>query len=161
MADPSSELLVRWATRWDREALTRMVVALAEQHHAQTDVETVSSAFEVALANPDFVRFCVAERDKVLLGVASVHTGFSTWRSSPMGSIEDVYVVPEARRAGVASAMIQFLFDYARRRGFCRLQLDVQDDNEGARAFYESLGMHDSGYHVYVLSLEEPADAEP
>lgn len=153
MAEPA-DVLVRWATRWDREALTRMVVTLAEQHHAETDVETVASAFERALANPDFVRFCVAERGKELVGVASLHTGFSTWRASAMGSVQDVYVVPEARRSGVATAMFAFMMEHARRRGWCRLQLDVQHDNVGARAFYESVGMQDSGYHVYAISLE-------
>jgi GNAT superfamily N-acetyltransferase len=99
----------------------------------------------------------VAERDKTLIGVASVHTAFSTWRSAPFGTIEDVFVHPEARRSGVASAMFQFLFDHARRRGFCRLQLDVQGGNKGARAFYESIGMADSGYRVYVISLSDEA----
>jgi GNAT superfamily N-acetyltransferase len=159
MSDAPADLLVRWATRWDREALTRMVVALAVQHHVQTTPEVVSDAFDYALANPDHVRFCVAERDKTLIGVASIHTAFSTWRSAPFGTVEDVYVEPEARRSGVASALLAFLFEQARRRGFCRLQLDVQGDNTGARAFYESIGMADSGYHVYVAGLlDEPAE---
>jgi ribosomal protein S18 acetylase RimI-like enzyme len=160
MSDAPTDLLVRWATRWDREALTRMVVALAIQHHVHTTPELVSDAFDYALAHPDHVRFCVAERAKSLVGVASVHTAFSTWRSLPFGTIEDVYVEPDARRSGVASAMLQFLFDHAGRRGFCRLQLDVQGDNEGACAFYESIGMSDSGYRVYVAGLlDEPAEA--
>jgi ribosomal protein S18 acetylase RimI-like enzyme len=146
-------LLARWATRWDREALVTMVVALAVEHGVRTDAETVGAAFEYALANPDEVRFCVAEMDRRVVGVASMHTSYSTWRAMPFGTLEDVYVQPEARRSGVATALLGFLKAHAVRRGYCRLELHVRHDNAGAQQCYREFGMRDTGYLAYELPL--------
>ncbi len=44
------------------------------------------------------------------------------------------------RRQGAASAMIQFIRDYARKKGFSRIELNMWEFNRGALAFYESAG---------------------
>jgi len=150
-------LLVRWFTRWDREAVTTLLAALAGQHGAQVQSEDLTRAFEYALRVPDEVRFCVAVRDGKVIGQASLHRAFSTWSARPCGTIEDVYILEQERRSGVATAIFDFLAAEARRRGYCRLRLDVQADNEPARAFYDRYGLHDTSYVVYELPVEESA----
>ncbi len=92
-----STTLVRWATRWDRTALIAMVQALAQQHGVEASEDTIGAAFEFALGNPGRVRFAVAQRDDQLVGTASLHEAYSTWRAALYGTIEDFYVVPEMR----------------------------------------------------------------
>ena len=53
----------------------------------------------------------------------------------------DEFCVDEAcRRQGVASAMIEFIKDYARERGFHRLELNMWEFNRDALLFYEAAG---------------------
>ena len=53
----------------------------------------------------------------------------------------DEFCVDEAhRRQGVATAMIDFIRDYARERDFHRIELNMWEFNEGALAFYEAAG---------------------
>ena len=53
----------------------------------------------------------------------------------------DEFGVDEAcRRRGVASAMMRFIRDYAKEKGFHRLELNMWEFNDGALAFYEASG---------------------
>jgi ribosomal protein S18 acetylase RimI-like enzyme len=53
--------------------------------------------------------------------------------------IEDIWVEPEARRGGVARALIAALARDCRANGFKRIDLHVLDWNR-ARGFYERVG---------------------
>lgn len=150
-----STTLVRWATRWDRTGLVAMVRALAQQHDWETSEETIGAAFEYALGNPARVRFAVAQRDDQLVGTASLHAAYSTWRAAPYGTIEDFYVVPDMRGQGVGTELLGLLVEEAQRRGYCRLQLQVQEDNDRAWQFYEARGFHFTGYLVYEQDLAD------
>ena len=54
--------------------------------------------------------------------------------------IEEFGVDEKYRRMGVASAIIKFAREDAAGRGFPKLELDMWEFNEGALAFYESVG---------------------
>ena len=53
----------------------------------------------------------------------------------------DEFCVDEAcRRQGVASAMIRFIRDFAKERGYHRIELNMWEFNREALAFYEAAG---------------------
>lgn len=155
------EILVRWATRWDRKVLTEMICELARQHGHLTSTETVSAAFDYALNHPERIRIAVAQNDaKEILGTASLHEAYSTWDASLYGTIEDVFTLPEHRGKGVATALLNLLNEEAMRRGYCRVELQVQEENDNAWKFYEARGMHFSGYIVYARDLREDTSSD-
>ncbi|MEI6499532.1 MAG: GNAT family N-acetyltransferase [Armatimonadota bacterium] len=155
------EILVRWATRWDRKVLTEMICELARQHGHLTSTDTVSSAFDYALNHPERIRIAVAQNEgKELLGTASLHEAYSTWDASLYGTIEDVFTLPEHRGKGVATALLNLLNEESQRRGYCRVELQVQEDNDKAWKFYEGRGMSFSGYIVYEKSLREDTSTD-
>lgn len=158
MTTARDNLLIRWATRWDRAGVTALLAQVAALHDTPTDPDDLETAFEHALRNPDEARFCVAERDRQVVGIAGLHRAYSTWRGRPYGTIEDVFVVEGERRNGVATAMFDFLIEQAGRRGYCMVTLEVKADNEAARAFYERYGFADSGYVVYEMHSTLDAD---
>jgi GNAT superfamily N-acetyltransferase len=70
------------------------------------------------------------------------------WDKTHMGvpEIQDVYVLPEERRRGIAKRLTQAAEDEARRRGFVRISLSVSaEGNEAARGLYDALGYRDAG----------------
>ncbi len=54
--------------------------------------------------------------------------------------IEEFGVDENHRRKGIATAIIDFAKEDAKKRGFGRVELNMWEFNEGALAFYESVG---------------------
>lgn len=146
-------LMIRWATRWDRKIIVEMLTSLAEQHESQTDPDKLSASFDYALGHPDRVRFAVAMRDDRVIGMASLQDAYSTWQNCPYGTIEDVYVLPDERCTGAGMQLMALLVEEARRRGYCRVELQVHEDNDTAWKFYEARGFSFTGHLVYRLEL--------
>lgn len=67
---------------------------------------------------------------------------YSTFLARPTLYLEDIFVHPDARRRGVASAVMKHLLDLARTRGCGRCEWMVLDWNEGAKELYRQLGAH-------------------
>lgn len=153
-------LLVRWATRWDRKALVEMVGALAAQHGVEVSEEKLSAAFDYALGHPSEVRFAVAQRDEEVIGTVSLQNAYSTWQAAPFGTIEDFYVKPEERGKGVGTELVALLLNEARKRGYCRVELQVQEENDAAWKFYEARGFRFTGNLVYAHDLGGPEEGE-
>ncbi len=77
------------------------------------------------------------------VGVAVCFLGFSTFQARPLLNIHDLAVLPEWRGKGIGRALLAHAEDRARRRGCCKLTLEVLDDNARARGLYESFGFSD------------------
>lgn len=80
------------------------------------------------------------DADSPPAGVLQLRFRFSVWKAAPDAWIEDVYVAPGARRAGVADAMVARAIERARERGARRVELDCNEQNTGALALYERHG---------------------
>ncbi len=80
------------------------------------------------------------DADLGLLGFAAhvVHPG--TWGMGNVCYLEDLYVVPEARRRGVARQMIDHLITRGKDRSWYRLYWHTDHGNHPARALYDSIG---------------------
>jgi ribosomal protein S18 acetylase RimI-like enzyme len=72
---------------------------------------------------------------------------FVAWSGTKLRvpEIQDVWVLPERRRSGVATALTDAAETEAGRRGFDRVSLSVGIGNEAARLLYERLGFVDAG----------------
>jgi ribosomal protein S18 acetylase RimI-like enzyme len=56
-----------------------------------------------------------------------------------------MWVAPEARKIGVATALIEAIAEWALAEGAARVALDVRDDNMIAIALYRACGFVDVG----------------
>lgn len=84
------------------------------------------------------VLLAVAEREPV--GIAVCFEGLSTFRALPLLNIHDLAVLPAWRGRGVGRSLLAAAEDRAKRRGCCKLTLEVQDDNAPALSLYEGFG---------------------
>jgi ribosomal protein S18 acetylase RimI-like enzyme len=73
-------------------------------------------------------------------GVCQLRYRLSVWTGADDCWLEDLYVHGEARRAGVGRALVAEAIERARARGCRRVELDVNEQNSDALAFYRSLG---------------------
>lgn len=70
------------------------------------------------------------------------------WEKTHAGvpEIQDVYVLPERRRRGIAKRLTGAAEEQVRARGFDRISLSVSaEKNDAAHSLYDSLGYEDAG----------------
>jgi len=107
------------------------VQATEEQLHA--------SLFPADGRAPD--AYCViGSVDGTPAGFALYFFNYSTFLGRPGLYLEDLFVKPEHRGAGLGKALLLHLAALARARGCGRMEWSVLDWNEPAIGFYESLG---------------------
>ena len=68
--------------------------------------------------------------------------------------LDELHVLAEHRRRGIASALMRVAVDLARELGLAGIRLLTRPDNRPARAFYESLGYQHSETLLYQLRVE-------
>ena len=73
-------------------------------------------------------------------GVCQLRYRLSVWTGADDCWLEDLYVYDGARGAGLGRALVDAAIDRAKARGCRRIELDVNETNTAALAFYESLG---------------------
>jgi len=105
------------------------------------------------LENPDryvlFVAYSIAH-EAVGFIEASLRTEYvNGTRSSPVAFIEGVYVLPLARRSGIASRLLVEVENWARRMGCSELASDALLGNQISHAFHHSLGFEETERVVF------------
>lgn len=82
----------------------------------------------------------VAEIDGDVVGMAIWFLNYSTWRGTHGIYLEDLYVTPDHRGAGVGTALMAELAKIAVERGYQRFEWWVLDWNQPAIDVYRKLG---------------------
>jgi GNAT superfamily N-acetyltransferase len=82
----------------------------------------------------------IGEVDGAPSGFALFFHNFSTFEGLPGIYLEDLYVRPAARGAGLGKALLLHLAGLAQERGCARLEWSVLDWNAPSIGFYKALG---------------------
>jgi ribosomal protein S18 acetylase RimI-like enzyme len=125
--------VIRSATAADAERLAELWAA--------SNAEATYTPYEPAAFDPAFLgtnTALVAEEDGALVGTLYLNTS-----NAGFGFVFGIYVVPEARRRGIAEALVRAAARVLRDEGRPYLVLGVDTPNEAARALYAKLGFVD------------------
>ena len=137
----SAGLRIREAEPTDVELIFSLVVELADYERARDRVVGTPELLSAALFGDDSVAEAViAEVDGETAGFALWFRTFSTWLSRPGLWLEDLYVSPDQRRAGVGRALLTHIARIAVERGYGRVEWSALHWNTPALDFYEALG---------------------
>jgi ribosomal protein S18 acetylase RimI-like enzyme len=84
----------------------------------------------------------VAMRDDIVVGYVYTALEPESWKElrEAAGFIHDVVVAPDARRHGVATALMNAAVEWLRSRGAPRVVLGTADKNEVAQRLFARLG---------------------
>ncbi len=80
------------------------------------------------------------------VGIATCFRGFSTFAARPLVNIHDLAVLPTHRGQGIGRLLLDGVARKATELGCCKVTLEVQDDNERARAVYAKAGFTQAVY---------------
>jgi GNAT superfamily N-acetyltransferase len=149
---------VRRAGPSDLAAIVRFNAALAQETEGkQLDLVVLERGVERALAEPDRLRYWVAERQGEVVGQAAITREWSDWRDGWIWWLQSVYVDASARRQGVFRGLVTEIRDSALAAGdVIGLRLYVEDGNVDAQRVYRALGFAPGGYHVFDQFWIEP-----
>jgi aminoglycoside 6'-N-acetyltransferase I len=106
-----------------------------------------------AVARGHYVRLALAAGGQALGFVeASQRVDYVNGTStSPVAFLEGIYVVPGARRQGVARALVESVVAWASAAGCTELASDSLIDNRAAHAVHSALGFTETERVVYFL----------
>ena len=139
-------LQIRPAAPADVPTLVRLISALAEYEKLSHLLEVTPEKLHAQLfGERPPAEALVAElrpqgQAPVPAGFALFFTNFSTFLCKPGLYLEDLFVLPEHRGAGVGKALLRHLAGLAVERGCGRFEWSVLDWNEPAIRFYEAMG---------------------
>jgi GNAT superfamily N-acetyltransferase len=148
---------IRTAAAADAEVFLALVDALAD--YEKLDRPT-PEARERLLRDgfgpaPRFQAY-LAEVEGRAVAYAIVFETYSSFLALPTLYLEDIFVLPEARRGGVGGAFFRFLAEEALRRGCGRMEWAVLDWNQLAIDFYEKIGARRMReWYTYRLTADE------
>ena len=133
--------LIRPAAPGDVDELLRLIGALAEYEKlADMAVGTPAMLREALFGARPSCEAIVAERGGRSVGFALYFTTFSTFLCKPGLYLEDLFVEPAHRGAGLGKALLRRLAAIAIERDCGRFEWRVLDWNEPSIRFYRSLG---------------------
>jgi GNAT superfamily N-acetyltransferase len=100
------------------------------------------------------VHAIVAERPGAdgVIGIANYVIHENTWTLTPVCYLEDLFVDPGKRAAGVGKQLIDWLVAECKARNWSRLYWNTKETNYRARGLYDKYTAH-SGFLRYVINL--------
>jgi aminoglycoside 6'-N-acetyltransferase I len=105
------------------------------------------------IANPQrYSQFMAysSSRESIGFAEASVRSDYvNGTESSPVAFLEGIYVLPEARRKGVAAALVSAVCLWAQRIGCQELASDALIENQMSHAFHRALGFEETERVVF------------
>ena len=137
-------LEIRSATVDDVPLILDFIRGLAEYERMLDQVEATEERLRGSLFPADgqsaHAHCVIGSIDGVAAGFALYFFNYSTFLARPGLYLEDLFVQPEHRGAGLGKALLLHLAALAHARGCGRMEWAVLDWNEPAIGFYESLG---------------------
>jgi GNAT superfamily N-acetyltransferase len=134
-------LSIRAATPADISLIGQFIRDLAEYEKLAHAVRFDEAVMAQKLFGPrPYAEVLIGEIDGVAQGFALFFHNFSTFEGRPGIYLEDLFVRPDARGAGLGKALLGKLAALAVERDCARLEWSVLDSNTPAIDFYKSLG---------------------
>lgn len=142
---------IREAVRGDAPAILQLVKALAEYEKEPQAVDMTEDMAAHALEHKH-MRALLAFDDGQAVAIAIYFFNFSTWTGRRGLYLEDLFVVPEARKLGVGLKLLQELAAIAVAKDCGRMEWALLDWNDHAKGFYRLLGAsHAEGWELWRL----------
>ena len=133
-------LLIRRVTDSDRDVAVRLLVAQLVEHHLEAEREGVERGVGLAMTAAESTWLLMAIRDERAVGIFLANEIVSVEKSGLVLWVEELYVIPAARRSGVAREILHHVAKEARRKGIRSIELEVVRTQAAAFGLYRAMG---------------------
>jgi GNAT superfamily N-acetyltransferase len=150
---------VRKASPADLETLVAMMTEFYAEADYPLNPARAREAFQVLLDDPGLGEVWLAQVEGREAGYMVLTFGYSMEYGGRDAFIDDLFVRPTYRRAGLGSALVGHAREVCAARGVRALHLEVGRDNSGARRVYQRAGFAGHDRQLLTLALAPPTHA--
>ena len=112
----------------------------------KSDIGTYERTFDEIINGDGLVEGFIFEKDGKTAGFAITVRTFQTAVGGTELWLDDIYLLPEYRSMGLTRPLFEYASELLRRGEVRRLRLEVEKENEHARALYSRRGFEDLEY---------------
>jgi ribosomal protein S18 acetylase RimI-like enzyme len=145
-------LAIRRASEDDLDGIAPLFDAYRQFYAQPSDVQRARAWLQARLQRNESI-LLLAERDDAAVGFTQLYPMFSSVRTARLWVLNDLFVAADARRLGVARALLDAAARFARDDGAAGLMLETSRDNQPARALYLAAGWNEDASQWYSLPL--------
>jgi GNAT superfamily N-acetyltransferase len=124
----------------DQDAVTELLVSQMQEHRVKTSAARLRDVVNSVLDDSRRGFILVAKDAGRVVGVAYVAVILSVEHSGPVGWLEELYVSPNHRGAGVGTALLDAVLIQARERVLVAIDLEVDVEHQRAESLYRRSG---------------------
>lgn len=136
-----TDLSIRRTVVGDVDTLLSLITALANfEDLPPPDEGARARLIEHGFGDRPKYEAWIGEWDGVAVAYAILFETYSTFLAQPTLYLEDLFVLPDHRRRGIGTALLQHCFHLASDRGCGRMEWTCLDWNVRAQAVYEGMG---------------------
>jgi ribosomal protein S18 acetylase RimI-like enzyme len=147
-------ILVRQATVHDLGTIAPLFDAYRQFYQQSADLQRARDFLAERFRHHESIIFLAFDEGGTATGFTQLYPLFSSVRANRKYLLNDLYVVPAARRSGAARQLLTVAAQFARANGAASLSLSTAVDNLPAQKLYESLGWHrDTGFYEYNFTV--------
>src|SRR6266545_975320 len=148
------DIAVRQATVADLDLIVPLFDSYRQFYRKPSDLGLARTFLLERFQHNQSIIFIALDHDSVAVGFTQLYPAFSSVFVARIFILNDLFVVPAARRQGIASLLLRAAADFGRAVGAVRLTLSTAITNESAQSLYESEGWsRDNSFYVYHLPL--------
>ena len=141
------------------ETAVTLLQAQLREHEIDTRVELLRDVVTRLIRDSRFGFMLLAESDATAVGIAYAAAHLSAEHGGIIGWLEELYVSPAARDAGVGSALLADVIARAQDLGWRGLELEVVAGHERAVSLYQRHGFEPLTRSRYTKLIEGPPGA--
>ena len=134
------EITTRQASIFDLDLVAPLFDAYRVFYRKPSDPELAREFLLERFQHNESVIFIAQGEGGAALGFVQLFPSFSSGAAARILILNDLFVVPQARRRGVGKLLLQAACEYGKAARVVRLTLATEVVNTGAQALYESQG---------------------
>lgn len=135
---------IRSAQESDYKELMNLYGLFLDNHNRFANLD--NDSFIRALNNPNNAVF-VAEDNGKLIGFATLSIRDVIRYPNPVGELDELFVLEEYRRQGVAKQLMEEIESAAKKHNCCRMFINSRFESEASHHFYVKIGYTKFGYN--------------
>ena len=144
--DENPELVI--ATLRDVDAIAPLMDGYRQFYGQSSDVEGARKFVQERLALNQSAIILARQHGEVA-GFTQLYPSFSSVSMGTIWVLNDLFVRPDSRRAGLGRALLEAAVQFCQQQGSLRLTLATAPDNSAAQSLYESMGWKQDGFLHY------------
>jgi ribosomal protein S18 acetylase RimI-like enzyme len=121
-------------------------------YHQESNIDKAKEFIKERIENNDSIIFLAVDGKKPL-GFTQLYPTFSSVSMKRTWILNDLYVDEEARRLGVAQALIQAAITHGKETSAKGILLETTKDNVKAQQLYEKVGFKQETNYFYFYSV--------